>query len=932
MVDALVETKLLQPRPRREAVQRPRLAALLRHATDLPVTVVSAPAGFGKTTLLASWLSTTEVPTAWVSLDARDRAAASFWPYVLTALDRAVLGSGAAAALALFGSGQAAIETVLAGVVNELSVHDGDLVLVLDDYHFADGPEVTEGMTFLVEHLPPQLHLVVSTRADPGLPLPRLRARGELVEVRATDLRFDGDEVAAYLNDLNGLGLPAEAVAALETRTEGWVAALQLAVLSLRDRSDAAGFIDRFAGDDRFVVDYLVDEVLDRQPDSVRRFLLDTSVLERLTGTLCDALLDDAASNSPGAGRAMLDLLDRQNLFVVPLDDHRRWYRYHHLFGHVLRAHLLQERPGDVPELHRRASSWYAANGDVEEAVRHALTAGDLGAAADLVERAVPDLRRLRRESVIRRWVDDLPDDVLVDRPALAMGLVGGLMASNDFAGVEDRLRAVEATVTRPGSELVVVDQAEFDRIPAAIEMYRAALALVGGDPETAVARAARAIDAAPADDDLTPPAAAGISGLASWTMGDVVAAHASYVTAAAGLASAGYVADVLGCSLTIADMELTLGRLGDAEATLRGALELAERNSPVGGVLRGTADMLVALSRIAWHRDDMAAAADLVRRADDLGEAAGLPQNPYRWRVAMARVRAAERDWTGALELVDDAVRVYVGDFSPPVHPLHATRARLLAAAGDLDAAAAWAREHGLSAEDDLSYLREYEHLTFARILLAQHRTGGDENALRDARALLDRLFEAAEAGSRTGTVLEVEVLRALARHASGDDTDAALESLDHAVELAEPQGWVRFLLDSGPGVGELLVMLAGRRPHAAFVRDLIARRVDEPAARSTGSRPAVGPQPIPTTPAASEPPGRLLDPLSDRELDVLRLLASDLDGPSIARELVVSLNTVRTHTKHVYSKLGVNSRRAAVSRAHQLGLLGRGSRAGRS
>jgi LuxR family maltose regulon positive regulatory protein len=934
MVDALVETKLLQPRPRREAVHRPRLDALLARATDLPVTVVSAPAGFGKTTLIAGWLASIDLPVAWVSLDARDSRATSFWPYVLTALDRAVPGS-AATALTLFGSGQAAIETVLAGVVNEVSVQDGDLVLVLDDYHLADGPEVAEGMTFLVEHLPPQLHLVISTRADPGLPLSRLRARGELVEVRAADLRFDGDEVAAYLNDLNALGLPAQAVAALETRTEGWVAALQLAVLSLRDRSDTAGFIDRFAGDDRFVVDYLVDEVLDRQRSDVRRFLLETSVLERLTAPLCDALLDDAAENSRGAGRgegrAMLDLLDRQNLFLVPLDDHRRWYRYHHLFGDVLHAHLLQERPSEVPELHRRASRWYADNDDVEEAVRHALMAGDVAAAAEFVERAIPDLRRVRRENVIRRWADDLPGEALVDRPTLAMGLVGGLMASNEFVGVEDRLRAVEATITRPVSELVVVDQAEFVRIPAAIEMYRAALALIEGDPGRAIARAADAIDAAPVGDDLTPPAAAGISGLASWTMGDVVAAHASYVSAAAGLAQAGYVADVLGCSLTIADMELTLGRLGDAEATLRGALELAERNPPAdGGVLRGTADMLVALSRIAWHRDDMATAADLVRRADELGEAAGLPQNPYRWRVAMARVRAAERDWAGALELVDDATRVYVGDFSPPVHPLHATRARLLAAAGDVDAAAAWAREHELSAGDDLSYLREYEHLTLARILLAQHRTSGDENALRDARALLDRLLEAAEAGSRTGTVLESEVLRALARHASGD-ADAALESLEHAVDLAEPQGWVRFLLDSGPGVGELLSMLTERRPHSMFVRDLVARRAAVPTAPGTGSGPAAVPKLLPTTQAASEPREKLIDPLSDRELDVLRLLASDLDGPGIARELVVSLNTVRTHTKHVYSKLGVNSRRAAVSRAHQLGLLGRGSLAGR-
>lgn len=922
MVDALVETKLLRPRARRDAVDRPRLDAPISRAVDVPVTVVSAPAGFGKTTLLAGALSSADCPVAWVALDASDRHPVSFWSYVLTALERAVPGS-AAAALTRLGSGQAAIESVLSGVVNELSVFDSDLILVLDDYHLADGPEVAEGMTFLVDHLPPQLHLVISTRADPGLPLSRLRVRGELVEVRAADLRFDGSEVSAYLNDVNGLNLPPASVAALEARTEGWVAALQLAALSLRDRADAVGFVQRFAGDDRFVVDYLADEVLDRQPGDVRRFLLETSVLEKLSAPLCEAVVD----SGPGTGRAMLDLLERQNLFLVTLDDHRRWYRYHHLFGDVLRAHLLQERPEVVPDLHRRASRWHAENGDVEEAVRHALVAGDAPAAAELVERAIPEVRRVRREHVIRRWADDLPEAVVANRPALAIGLVGGLMATNDVADVEDRLRDVEAMLARPESELVVIDRTEFDRAGAAIEMYRAALALVGGDPRTAVTRAARAIDDAPAGDDLTSAAAAGISGLASWTMGDVVAAHASYVAAAAGLARVGHVADVLGCSLTIADMELTLGRLGDAEATLLGALDLAERNPPGdGGVLRGTADMLVALSRVAWHRDDMATAADLLRRADDLGEGAGLPQNPYRWRVAMARVRAAERDWAGALALVDDAIGVYLGDYSPPVHPLHATRARLLAASGDLDAALAWACEHELTARDELSYLREYEHLTLARVLLAQHRATGDEAALRDATALLDRLLEAADAGSRRGTVLEVDVLRALAFHASGA-TDDARTALERAVDLAEPQRWRRFLIDSGPGVGELLEQLADRRSASPFVRDLVARRADGPAADTLAASASPARVPVPTV-VSPTPREELLDPLSDRELDVLRLLASDLDGPGIARELVVSLNTVRTHTKHVYTKLGVNNRRAAVSRALQLGLLGRTAR----
>ena len=891
MAVALVETKLLLPRLRRDAVPRPRLASLLDRAATSPITLVSAPAGFGKTTLLGAWFAADPRHVAMVSLDERDREPASFWAYVLVALDRAVPGS-AAGALTLLQSGQAPVETVLAGVVNELSVYDGEVTLVLDDFHLAESPDVSAGMAFLVDHLPEQLHLVVSTRADPALPLSRLRVRGELVEIRAADLRFDAAEITAYLG---GLGLSAEAVAALEARTEGWVAALQLAALSLRDRSDASGFIERFAGDDRFVVDYLVDEVLDRQPDDVRRFLLDTSVLGRLSAPLCEAV----HHGPPGSGRAMLDLLDRQNLFLVALDDHRRWYRYHHLFADVLHAHLLQEPGNDVTALHRRASQWYADEGDIEEAVRHALAGGDADTAAALVEVAIPDLRRDRREDVVRRWAAALPDDVVRDRPVLAIGLVGGLMASNDFGDVHRRLLDVEAAMARPETAVVVVDRAELSRVPAEIEVFRAGLALVAGDPAGAISHAGRAIAIAPAEDDLTTAAASGLAGLASWSTGDIVAAHESYVAAAAGLARAGHIADVLGCSLTIADMELALGSLRSAERTLEDALALAGRHGP--RVLRGTADMLVALSRAAWHRDDLPAAADLLRRADDLGEAAGLPQNPYRWRVAMARIRAAERDFPAALELLDEAERVYVGDFSPQVHPIHASRARILAASGDVAGAAAWARRHRLAHDDDLSYLREYEHVTLARVLLAEHQ-------LEEATTLLDRLLAAAEAGGRAGSVLEIEVLRAQAHHRAGDRS-VAVQALEHAVDLAEADGWVRFLVDAAPGLAELLRALGERRPGSELVRSLLADRADR------GGEPSV--------------PEILLDPLSDRELDVLRLLGSDLDGPAIARELVVSLNTVRSHTKHIYTKLGVNNRRAAISKAHQLGLL---SRAGRT
>jgi LuxR family maltose regulon positive regulatory protein len=841
----VVETKFFPPRTRAGTLARARLTDRISRAGGRLI-LVSAPAGFGKTTLLGRWLASIAQDTAvaWVSLDEEDRQPAAFWTYVITALDRAVPGAGAEA-LAMLQAGRAPMENVLAAVVNELSVLPGDLVLVLDDYHLADGPAIRPGMRLLVDRLPPQVRLVISTRADPDLPLARLRVRGELIELRAGDLRFTAGEAGAYLAS-TGLTLRDADIAALEERTEGWVAALQLAALSLRGRDDVTGFIKGFAGNDRFVVDYLVEEVLDRQPPEVRRFLMRTSVLDRLTGSLCDAVTGGAG------GKGMLEALDRANLFVVPLDDRRHWYRYHHLFRDV----LLDSLADGVAELHRRAGEWYDEAGEAVPAVRHLLAAGEIDRAADVVERAIPELRRTRQEATLRRWVDDLPAEVVARRPVVAAGFVGALMASNEFGDVERRLGDI---VRARDPNVTVIDEKEAARLPAAIEMYRAGLALINGDPAGTLTHARQASELAVADDHLVRSSVSALAGLACWTTGDLTTAHRYYSTAADGLRRVGYISDVLGCSITIADLELTQGRLRQARRTYEKAMRL-------GPDLRGIADMHVGLSQIALEHDDLAAAADHLRRSEALGEPAGLPQYPYRWRVAMALLREAEGDRDTAITLLTEAERVYVGDFSPDVRPVSALRARMLAAQGDVPAALEWAGRRRLRADDDVPYVREYEYLTLARILLAQ-------NAVPKAIALLERLLAAAEDGGRTGTVIEVLVVLSRARRATGDSR--AAPTLERAIALGRPEGYVRIF---------------GAAPEK---------------------------------PEKLEQPERLIDPLSDRELDVMRLLAGDLDGPSIARHLVVSLNTVRTHTKHIYAKLGVTNRRAAVRRAHQLNLL---------
>jgi LuxR family maltose regulon positive regulatory protein len=906
MARPLLETKLHVPRRRRELIARPRLSERLSRGAESALTLVSAPAGFGKTTLLTEWLAAAAADgrsVGWLSLDERDNDPASFWTYLVAGLQTAAPGVGAGA-LALLRSARSPVDAVLATLLNALHAVPDDVVLVLDDYHVIEAHDVQEGMAFLLEHLPPQIHLVIAGRADPALPLARLRGRGELVEVRAADLRFTPDEAVAYLNGVMGLLLTARDVAALEERTEGWIAALQLAALSLQGRDDAAAFIAGFAGDDRYIVDYLVEEVLQRQPDHVRTFLLRTSLLSRLNGSLCDAV------TGQDGGKARLEALDRGNLFLVPLDDRRRWYRYHHLFADVLQAHLLDEQPDDIPDLHRRASAWYEQNGEPSEAIHHALAGEGFGRAADLVERALPALRQGRQEATLRRWLEALPDELIRVRPVLSLAYAGTLLIHGEQDGVERRLRDAErwldareeAVEASSSAAAVVVDGAVVRSVRGGIAVYRAAQARMRGDVAGTMTYARRVLDLVGEDDPLERGSAAGLLGLAYWTTGDLESGHRWWADAVANLEKAGHHSDMLGGALALADIRIAQGRLHEAMSTYERGLRVATAQGPP--VLRGAADMYVGMSGLLRERNDLGAALQHLLTSRELGEHAGLPQNRHRWRVAMARVREAEGDPDGALDLLDAAEGVYVGDMFPDGKPIAAWRARVWIAQGRVGEALGWVRERGLSVDDDLGYLREFEHITFARVLLARYTAERAESSMHEATRLLERLLRAADDGARTGSVIEVLVLQALADQTRGD-IPAALVALQRALALAEPEGYVRIFVDEGPAMAALLRAVAKQGTAPSYVRRLLAA-LDAP---EDGTPLRQG----------------LIDPLSARELDVLRLLGTDLGGPDIARELVVSLNTVRTHTKNIYAKLGVNNRRAAVRRAAELDLTSR-------
>lgn len=920
----ILATKLYLPRLRPNLVSRPRLIDRLNEGLHHTLTLISAPAGFGKTTLVSEWIAGIDRPTAWLSLDAGENDPARFLAYLVAALQTiaATLGEGVLGVLQ--SSQPPPPEMILTALLNEIATLPDHFVLVLDDYHVLDAKSVDLVLTYLVEHLPPQMHLVIATREDPLLPLARLRARGELTELRAADLRFTSSEAAEFLNSVMGLTLSPEDIVALEDRTEGWIAGLQLAALSMRGREDIPAFIRSFTGDHRYILDYLVEEVLTRQPEPTRNFLLQTAILDRLSGSLCDAVTGQEKGN------VRLEALEHGNFFVVALDDTRHWYRYHHLFAEVLSAHLLAEQPDQVATLHRRASAWYEQHGSASDAIRHALAAADFARAADMVELGVLAMLRSRQEATLLHWLKVIPDDVLRCRPVLSVAYAHVLLAIGEREGVEERLRDAERWLDTtaemggrpdaPVAAMVVVDEEEFHHLTATIAIARAGLALARGDVAGTVTFAQRALDLAPPHAHLTRGSAVSLLGLASWTSGDLEAAHRSYADGMASLHKAGNISDALGCAIAVADIQIAQGRLHEAMRTYERALQRAlEQGKPT---LRGTADMYVGMSELHREQNDLPTATQYLLRSKELGEHTGLPQNRYRWCVAMAHIREAQGDLDSALDLLHEAERLYMGDFSPYVRPIAASVARVWVAQGKVSEALGWVRARGLSVADEPDYLREFEHITLVRVLLARPTSNHTDSSLREAMGFLERLLHAAEAGKRTGSVIEILVQQALAYHRQGT-ISAALIPLERALTLAEPEGYVRIFVDVGIHMEILLAKLhehARKRPHAtatnvslAYIERLLAvlraERVQE------GLSPA--------TPSAPRPAQPLLDPLTEREWEVLRLIAAGLSNRAIAMQLVLAVSTVKSYVNTIYSKLQVESRTQAVARARALHLL---------
>ena len=915
MSPELLSTKLFTPPVRNNLVPRPRLVGRLNEGLEGKLTLISAPAGFGKTTLVSEWIAGCGLPVAWLSLDEGDNDPNRFLTYLVTALQTVAANIGDGVLAVLQAPQPPSIESILTALLNEITTIQDNFILVLDDYHVVDSKPVDNVLTFLLEHLPPQMHLVIASREDPHLPLARLRARGQLTELRATDLRFTPAEATDFLNEVMGLSLSTEDLAALEIRTEGWIAGLQLAALSMQGNKDVSGFIQKFAGDHRYIVDYLVEEVLQSQPDPIRRFLLQTAILDRLNGSLCDAV------TGKEEGNARLEALQRGNFFVIPLDDKRQWYRYHHLFADVLRMHLMAEQPDQISVLHQRASEWYEHNGSTDNAIRHALAAEDFERAAGLIEMAWSAMNLGYQSSTWLGWVKTLPEELVHARPVLTVWYAYALSGSGEMEASEARLKDAERWLDttadiheRPESlaaGMVVVDEKEFRRLPGMIALLRAAHALARGDMTETAKNARRVLDLAPEDDHLMLGGAASELGLAAWTSGDLDAARRMTADGMANVRLAGYISPAIGGAIVLADIQIAQGRLHEAMTTYERGLQWATEPGAPALAVRGAADMYVGMSGLQREHNDLKTAHQHLLTSQALGELAGLPQNPYRWCAAMARIREAEGDLDGALDLLDQAERLYDGHFSPNVRPIATRKTRVWVALSRLDEALGWAREQGLSVENELSYLHEFDHITLARVLLARYQSDRADSSILEVIGLLERLLKAAEEGGRKGSVIEIMVLQALAYHAQGD-LPAGLLPLQHALALSEPEGYVRMFVDEGPPMAQLLLKAAVSGIMPDYTGKLLA-------AFEAEQQRSAGESPLPTTPY-SQP---LIEPISQRELEVLRLFKTELSGPEIARELVIALSTVRTHTKSIYSKLNVNNRRAAVKRAEELHLI---------
>ena len=824
MSNPLLLSKIYIPTLRQSIVSRPRLIERLNEGLYRKLTLISAPAGFGKTTLVSEWIAVAGTSVAWISLDEEDHDLTRFLTYFIAALQNISENLGEGILSSLQSRQPPSTDSILTNLLNEIAKIPNHFILVLDDYHLLDAKLVDEALSFVLDHLPQKMHLVITTREDPDIPLARLRARDQLIELRAADLRFTPAEASKFLNQVMTLQLTEQDIDTLETRTEGWITGLQLAALSMQDRKDNASFIQAFSGSHRFILDYLVEEVLHHQPEVVRSFLIQTAILDRMCGPLCEALLRIPV----GSGQETLEFLEHANLFTIPLDNERFWYRYHHLFSELLRKQLGQNfLPEEIARLHIQASEWYEQNGFPQDSIHHAFAIDDFAHVAKLAELNWPAMNESVQSIKWYGWLKKLPDEIIRTRPVLCVNFAWALLNAGELEAADAKMKDVEywleltpATGKKSdnsSSEMVVVDEAQFKSLPMVLASARAYHAQAIGNISGTIEYAQRALDLSPNGVSPLPGVASSLLGLAQYANGNLDAAYQAF---SVGLASMDRYASISG-NFVLAGIKIAQGQLNTALSIYEKAISLVlEHGDPVP---LGAEDLYTGISELHRERGDLDSAEHDLSIARMLGEKVDLPDWQHRWNIALARLYETQGDLSGALDLLEKAERLYIRTPVPNFRPIAALKTRIWVKRGRNTEALEWVHIRNLSFDDDIDYLHEFEYITLARVLIAHEKAGLENGCIQSAIGLLDRLLQAAETSGRMGSVIEILVLQALA-HAAQGDVPLALEALERALTLAEPEGYFQIFIDEGNPMAALLQEVANHSIAPNYVHKLLA------------------------------------------------------------------------------------------------------------
>jgi LuxR family maltose regulon positive regulatory protein len=899
MAIPLLRTKLYIPPPQPGLVRRPRLTQLINENLNRKLSLISAPAGFGKTTLISEWILTSPRRVTWLSLEAADNDPARFWSYLMAALqilqENLIRDSQAFLQEPAQLTGVAQIESFITVLLNDISAFPDEFALVLDDYHQINNHTIHDGMTFLINHLPPGMHIIITCRADPPLPLASLRARGQMTELRAVDLRFATDEIDAFLNQTKQLDLPVDQIVALESRTEGWIAGLQLAAISLQKRQDATEFIESFTGSHRFILDYLVDEVLSCQPEDVQSFLLDTSILERFTGSLCDSL------TGRNDGQERLKQLEQANLFIIPLDDERRWYRYHSLFADLLRSRLQELKPGQLPVLHRRACDWLEGENFLPEAIHHAVVMDDFERAAQLIEKAAEMQRQRGEIATLTRWMNALPADVRRSHPSLGLAYARALVDTAQNVSIGTLLDEAEV-----GLEMQRFSgDSSSTSMKGQIAALRAYLAMVQNRYGEAIELARHARELLSEEEVRWRSFAALILAGAYRFTNDWAASGQIYLEASNLSQSAADIVSALTALSMWGEVLEAQGKLrqsvGQFERVLQLAQEYAIPNAPVTGYA------LVGLGRVWYEWDDLGAAIRFVQDGIQRSQKGGFKDILLRGYLAMARIQQAQHNFEGTLDALENAELAAKQMGGAEIKDwVDAFRAQMWLDQGETQAAIGWASKYSGDLHDQVFPSLA---IALARVRLAQGKP-------EDALGLLEHALKSAQVVGRLGNAVQILAIKAIVQNILGE-LENSLATLSQALALAEPEGYLRVFLDEGEPMRSLI----------AGIKLMIENQTDQEISINYLNKILSAFQISSFQPFRQSTVGDLqssiLDPLSERELEVLRLMASGLSNRDIARRDVVSINTVKTQVKSIYSKLGAHTRADALTAARRLGLI---------